>query len=215
MSNNDRDFEVCMRVENVFLPKSGFFGISAATGGLADDHDVHKFTVHSLRSPEAAQAPDAVNEEETKKFEEEFEQYQTKLKDQKEQWAKEHPDEVKQDPDDWENWFSDQDKELQQIFQGQSDMKDVLHELQRKMDEIVGRQERTLSLISQVLPVHSTHRFRFLIRIILQGGVQQVGGPAAGGGGGAAIPVDTIRRDEVNAVLANQREIVTASRDIK
>ncbi len=44
-----------------------------------------------------------------------------------------------------------------------------------------------------------------------------MGGPAAGGGGGggAAIPVDTIRRDEVNAVLANQREIVTASRDIK
>ena len=29
------------------------------------------------------------------------------------------------------------------------------------------------------------------------------------------IPIDTIRRDEVNAILANQREIVTASRDIK
>ena len=45
------------------------------------------------------------------------------------------------------------------------------------------------------------------------------------GGGGAPAPpsggqpqqigVDTIRRDEVNAVLANQREIVSASRDIK
>lgn len=151
MSNNDRDFEVCLRVENVFLPKSGFFGISAATGGLADDHDVLKFAVHSLRSPEMAGAPDPnINEEESKKFEEEFEQYQTKLKDQKEQWAKEHPDQVKADPDDWENWFSDQDKELQQIFQGQSDMKNVLHELHRKMDEIIGRQERTLSLLSQV-----------------------------------------------------------------
>ncbi len=29
-------------------------------------------------------------------------------------------------------------------------MKDVLHELHRKMDEIIGRQERTLSLMSQV-----------------------------------------------------------------
>jgi hypothetical protein len=27
--------------------------------------------------------------------------------------------------------------------------------------------------------------------------------------------VDTIRRDEVNAVLANQRELVSAARDIK
>ena len=35
MSNNDRDFEVCLRVENVVLPKAGYFGISAATGGLA------------------------------------------------------------------------------------------------------------------------------------------------------------------------------------
>ena len=34
----------------------------------------------------------------------------------------------------------------------------------------------------------------------------------AGGGG---PPVDTIRRDEVNAVLANQRELVGAARDIK
>jgi demethoxyubiquinone hydroxylase (CLK1/Coq7/Cat5 family) len=52
--------------------------------------------------------------------------------------------------DDWENWFSDQDKELQQIYQGQSAMKDVLQDLHRKMDEIIGRQERTLSVISSV-----------------------------------------------------------------
>ena len=29
------------------------------------------------------------------------------------------------------------------------------------------------------------------------------------------MPVDTIRRDEVNSVLANQRELVSATRDIK
>ena len=45
MSNNDKDYEMCMRVEGVVLPKNGFFGISAATGGLADDHDVLKFNV--------------------------------------------------------------------------------------------------------------------------------------------------------------------------
>jgi len=195
MSNNDRDFEMCMRVENVVLPKTGFFGISAATGGLADDHDVVKFSVYSLRSPELAlkQEPDT----EAQKFEEEFEQYQQKLKQQKDQWAKDNPEEAKkkEEMDDWDNWFSEQDKELQQIFQGQSAMREVLTDLHRKMDEIIGRQERTLSLISQ-------------------GG----GGGQASGGGQAPVQqigVDTIRRDEVNAVLANQREIVTASRDIK
>ena len=33
---------MCIRAENVVLPKNGFFGVSAATGGLADDHDVLK-----------------------------------------------------------------------------------------------------------------------------------------------------------------------------
>lgn len=39
--------------------------------------------------------------------------------------------------------------------------------------------------------------------------------PSSGAGSGGGPHVDTIRRDEVNAVLANQREIVSASRDIK
>ena len=52
--------------------------------------------------------------------------------------------------DDWDNWFSEQDKELQQIFQGQSAMREVLTDLHRKMDEIITRQERTLVLVQQV-----------------------------------------------------------------
>merc|ERR1719411_2440344 len=61
------------------------------------------------------------------------------------------------------------------------------------MDEIIGRQERQLSLLST-------------------GGVKV---PSGGSGQHGQIAIDTIRRDEVNAVLANQREIVSASRDIK
>ena len=92
MSNNDKDFEVCLRAENVVLPKNGYFGISAATGGLADDHDVLKFNVFSLRSPE--DAVKEIHDPESEKFDQEFNQYQDKLKLQKEQWAKENPEEV-------------------------------------------------------------------------------------------------------------------------
>ena len=56
----------------------------------------------------------------------------------------------KTETDDWENWFSDQDKELQQIYQGQEAMREIISDLHSKMDAIIGRQERTLSLISQV-----------------------------------------------------------------
>ena len=30
------------------IPDEGYFGITAATGGLSDDHDVISFIVHSL-----------------------------------------------------------------------------------------------------------------------------------------------------------------------
>lgn len=38
---------------------------------------------------------------------------------------------------------------MRQIFQGQSQIYEVIKELGRKLDEVVGRQERTMSLISQ------------------------------------------------------------------
>merc|ERR1712111_605 len=41
------------------------------------------------------------------------------------------------------------------------------------------------------------------------------GGAAPQVQGGAVPAIDAIRRDEVNAVLANQRELVSATRDIK
>ena len=45
------NYEICVRAENIFLPQNGFFGMSAATGGLADDHDVLSFLTHSITDP--------------------------------------------------------------------------------------------------------------------------------------------------------------------
>ena len=77
-------------------------------------------------------------------------------------------------------------------------MNEVMRDLHRKMDEIIGRQERALSVLTN----------------IQNNGVRAVGGAPVQGGAGAPA-IDTIRRDEVNAVLANQRELVSAARDIK
>ncbi len=35
MTNTGDQYELCMRAENVHLPKQGYFGVTAATGGLA------------------------------------------------------------------------------------------------------------------------------------------------------------------------------------
>lgn len=62
---------------------------------------------------------------------------------------REHPDKFRKQ--EYEEYYeTESQKELRQIFNGQSQMFDALRELNRKLDEIVGRQERALSLISQV-----------------------------------------------------------------
>lgn len=203
MTNNEQDMEVCLRVDNVILPKSGHFGVSAATGGLADDHDVLHFLTSSLhapgQAPTAAPAAPRVTEEEQRKLSQEYADYQRKLDMQKEEYRREHPDAVGRREDhegDPDLWFeSDGQRELRQIFTGQSQMFEVLRELGRKLDEVVGRQERALSLIGQL----ST------------GAVA----PQPGGTPGQISVVDTIRRHEVDAVLANQNNIMSAARELK
>ncbi|KAM9183769.1 protein ERGIC-53-like [Dugong dugon] len=50
LTPSDRD-EVCVDVGPLLLAPGGFFGISAATSTLADDHDVLSFLTFSLREP--------------------------------------------------------------------------------------------------------------------------------------------------------------------
>ena len=57
---------------------------------------------------------------------------------------------VKSDDDDWDNWMDESQKELQNIFQGQSAMKEILTDLHRKMDDIISRQERAFNAISAI-----------------------------------------------------------------
>ena len=195
MTNNEQDYEMCFRVENVVLPKAGYFGVSAATGGLADDHDVSHFLTHSLYPPEQSR-PDMqkVSLEEQQKLSQEYLDYQKKLEQQKEEYRRDHPDEQR-DKEDFEFFETDNQRELRQIFSGQSQMFDALRELNRKLDEVVGRQERSLSLISQL----------------------QVGGIQVGGGqpGQQIQLIDTIRRQEVETLLGNQNAIINTAREIK
>lgn len=62
----------CFQIEQLKLPAGYYFGISAATGGLADDHDVFSFEVTRLYGSEENGAPTVdepkVSEEQQKKF---------------------------------------------------------------------------------------------------------------------------------------------------
>ncbi|BES97328.1 Legume-like lectin family [Nesidiocoris tenuis] len=204
MTNND-EYEICLRVENLHLPRYGYFGLSAATGGLADDHDVIQFLTTSLyppgQAPVAGQAGRVSPEDETK-LSQEYADYQKKLEQQQEEYKKEHPGAQVKDADtEFEDWFeSDSQRELRQIFSGQSQIYDQVRLLSQKLDEVVGRQERALGLLSA----------------LHQGGGQIASQP------GAPPPqigqqqfIDTIRRQEVDALLTNQNTMITSAREIR
>lgn len=197
MTNNDKDYEICMRSENVHLPAAGYFGVSAATGGLADDHDVLKLLVSSLRSPEEM-ALLHTNQEEEEKFKKEFQEYQEKTKKARDEYVAQNPDAAPRDVE--EEWETGELRELRNIYQGQSQIHETIRTLHNKMDEIIGRQERTLGLVSAV------HTSMGGGQVVPTG---QVPPPQVGYTG------DGIKRHEVDAMLNNQRDIVQAAKDIK
>jgi len=92
-TNNENDYELCLRADNVFLPQFGHFGISAATGGLADDHDVLKFMTYSLVPQSQVQTGTGagLSDSDKQRFSQEYEQYKQKLEHQREEYLKAHP----------------------------------------------------------------------------------------------------------------------------
>ncbi|GAB6031904.1 hypothetical protein CHUAL_010298 [Chamberlinius hualienensis] len=194
MTDSEQDYEICFRAENVFLPNRGHFGISAATGGLADDHDILKLLASSMLSTEDHQKllqQPAIADSEKEKLAREFEEYRVKLEAQKDEYQKQHPDQGKEASQD--EYFEREQEELKQIYLGQSRMFELIRELHRKMDEIIGRQERTLSLVTS-----------------------SQGGTVGGGSSGGALPaIDSIRRHEVDTILNNQRDVVNTIREIR
>lgn len=201
MTANTEEYEMCLRAEGVVLPKTGYFGVSAATGGLADDHDVFHFLTTSLHAPGTFTEPSQVPDD-SAKLAQEYQDYQKKLDQQKEDYHKEHPEEKK---DEFEDWFeTDNQRELRQIWQSQTQMTDLLKDLSRKMDEVIGRQERTLGLVS----------------INAQGGAPAQVPQQQPGAQPGAVPqytADTIRRHEVDSILQNQNvfhQIVSEVRNI-
>ncbi|CAH0552175.1 unnamed protein product [Brassicogethes aeneus] len=199
MTNSDQDYEMCLRAENVVLPKGGHFGISAATGGLADDHDVNHFLAWSLHKPgQIKTGQTAAGDEQQQKLQQEYQEYQKKLDQQKAEYRKDHPDEKEPEMEDW--FESDNQRELRQIFQGQNQIYEIIKELSKKLDEVVGRQERTMSLITQGSGA-----------VVPQGG----GAPPPPQGQTPPIASDTIRRHEVDAVFNNQNQILSTAREIR
>lgn len=104
----------------------------------------------------------------------------------------------KKPEDEWgDEWFeTDNQRELRQIFQGQSQMTEGLKEISRKMDEVIGRQENTLSLISRGVPAQPQ----------VQGGQQQPIQQVAVGG---------LTRQDLDILINNQNMMSHSIRELQ
>ncbi|XP_077203021.1 protein ERGIC-53 [Paroedura picta] len=143
------DYEFCAKVEDMVLPSQGYFGISAATGGLADDHDVLSFLTFQLTEPgKVAPPPDTeIPEKDKEKYQEEFEHFQQELDKKKEEFQKEHPNVEGEIVDDF--FESVSDRELRQIFEGQNRIHLEIKQLNRQLDMILDEQRRYVSTLSE------------------------------------------------------------------
>ncbi|XP_013405149.1 protein ERGIC-53-like isoform X2 [Lingula anatina] len=194
MTNNKDDYEICVRAENVNLPRNGYFGVSAATGGLADDHDLVSFITHSMTVPVTGAQPEGkVSPEDKKKFETEFDEYWEKLQKAQEEYKQQHPDKARE-MEESQAYEGAYERELRMIFEGQNGIHRVMNELHRKVDELIGRQA---SIESQLSARVGTPQY------------QQQGQPAQ-------LPAsDGMRRHEVDSLLNSQRDVSNMINDVK
>lgn len=89
---------------------------------------------------------------------------------------------------------------MRQIWQGQSQIFEHIRELSRKMDEVIGRQENTLSLVSRGIG----------------GGAAVPAQPAPGGAAQVPMAVgSTITRPEVDLLIANQNNLLATARELR
>uniref|UniRef100_A0AAX7V3A9 L-type lectin-like domain-containing protein n=1 Tax=Astatotilapia calliptera TaxID=8154 RepID=A0AAX7V3A9_ASTCA len=142
------DYEFCTKVDNMVIPSDGFFGISAATGGLADDHDVLSFLLFRLTEPGQQPPPveSEIPKEEKDKYQEEFQNFQQELDKKKEEFQKEHPD-VQGEPID-DLYESVNDREIRQVFEGQNRIHLEIKQLNRQLAMILDEQRRYVSVIT-------------------------------------------------------------------
>ncbi|KAF7637741.1 L-type lectin-like domain-containing protein [Meloidogyne graminicola] len=188
-------YELCIRVENVFLPKAGFFGVSAATGGLADDHDILDFSTFSIFT-DAAQmehAKQQLAQEEKTRAEAEFERQQAEFEKEREKYKEQHPEKARAaEHDEASQYYEDaQMRELRQIYEAQSQIYKVLQTMEQRLQDIAKQQTIHTNLLQGGAAIS-------------QGGQQQ---QAAAGGG--------FLLHEKNELIQVVRELSASLRDMK
>jgi len=101
----DDDYELCAKMETTAIPTEGYLGVSAATGGLSDDHDVLKFITHSI-IPSEEKTEELLKMVDQQQADQVAQQYSQKAEDfdrRRDDYLREHPESGQMRTDlDWQ-----------------------------------------------------------------------------------------------------------------
>eukprot|EP00731_Ephydatia_muelleri_P017802 Em0010g900a len=145
LSDIEDDYEFCVSVPAATaIPSAGYFGVSAATGGLSDDHDVLQFITHSLIlyenkvEEELKKQQDRENMEQmTKKYSEMSSEFEKKLEEaEKTEEGKGHDGEGKGHGREWEREV-ERDQNVRVIAETQMRITREIQALTAKLDQYI------------------------------------------------------------------------------
>ncbi|CAJ0562863.1 unnamed protein product, partial [Mesorhabditis spiculigera] len=182
-------YELCLRAENIFLPRNGFFGVSAATGGLADDHDITDFSVFSLfQETQKPAAEQQLPQAEKTKYDEEFQKQMEEYEKERQRYKEQHPDKAKDDDEDeFGKYYEDASaRELRLIYESQNAIHEIMKQMDQKLIEI-RQQQLTGAVAAQ--PVQ--------------------------GGGHVVAGAPSFAAHEKNEVIQTLRDLTASLRDMK
>lgn len=146
MSSVVDDYQLCLRVESPSnLLQEGYFGITAATGGLSDDHDVMSFLTHRLVPLEerAQEVLREVNQAEVDELADKYTSLSDQFDQQREDYLKKHDD---VGMDDWQ-YEIEMEQNIRHIADMQAQLSRELSQLSNKVDSLlaggVGQAQRS------------------------------------------------------------------------
>lgn len=129
------DFEQCAKIENIDIPKDYYFGITAATGGLADDHDVLAFSTSSLHPTETGTESSNIEASKEDDYQKKVDEFESEAK----KFREEHPDLAKTPTPDLVE--EESSPELKAILDVQSQIKSMIASQIKAMSTVLKRQE--------------------------------------------------------------------------
>ncbi|XP_075199695.1 protein ERGIC-53-like [Anomaloglossus baeobatrachus] len=141
-SPRNTSYTQCVEVPNMVIPSTGYFGISAATSALADDHDVFSFMVYSLSATWEESPGAQIPKDERERYEKEYEEFQKALEESMEDFQKKNP---VQDEDQFE---SDSQRELEMIIFGQTRLLEEVRILKARLNMTLEDQIKHRGILS-------------------------------------------------------------------